>query len=106
MVDFYTTVLALQVTFENEWFVEFGVADNTFVSVADAARSSVPAGTGAGLTLSWEVSDLESAHASLAAAGGSPQPIARRFGADVFDVFDPAGNRIEFWSSSRPSAVE
>jgi len=105
-VAFYASVLGLPITFENDWFVEFRIGDNAFVSVADGSRSSVRPGDGAGLTLSWEVSDLEAAHASLAASGATPQPIAKRFGANVFDVFDPTGNRIEFWSSARPSTVE
>lgn len=100
VVAFYRDVLGLAVTFENEWFVEFAVHPGAHVSIADARRSSVRAGDGAGLTLSWQVMDVEAVRDTLAAAGASVGEIGTRFGSPVVDVFDPAGNRIEFWSGS------
>lgn len=99
-VEFYRERLRLEVTHENDWFVEFVVRPGSFVSVADASRSSIRSGDGAGLTLSWQVADLDAVRAALRDVGievGEPET---RFGARVFDVFDPAGNRIEFWSGS------
>lgn len=95
---FYRHALGLAVTFENDWFVEFAVCPGAFLSVADASRSSIRPGDGAGITLSWQVADITAVRSSLAATGVSVGEPTRRFGADVFDVFDPAGNRIEFWS--------
>lgn len=99
-VRFYRHALGLAVTFENDWFVEFAVRPGAFLSVADASRSSIRPGDGAGLTLSWQVADITAVRSSLADAGVAVGELGRRFGSDVFDVFDPAGNRIEFWSDS------
>lgn len=97
-VAFYRNELGLTVAFENDWFVEFAVHAGAFLSVADASQSSIRPGDGAGLTLSWQVADIAAVRSSLAEAGVAVGALTRRFGADVFDVFDPAGNRIEFWS--------
>jgi predicted enzyme related to lactoylglutathione lyase len=99
-VEFYRARLRLTVTFENDWFVEFAVHPGSFVSVADATRTSIGAGDGAGLTLSWEVADLDATRASLSDAGLDVGAPTVRFGARVFDVFDPSGNRIEMWSGA------
>lgn len=100
MVAFYRDALGFTVAFENDWFVEFAVHPGAFVSVADASRSSIRPGDGSGLTLSWQVSDVEIVRTSLSDAGVDVSDIARRFGARVVDVSNPAGNRIEFWSGS------
>ena len=68
-VGFYRDALGFEVVFENEWFVEFAVAAGAFVSVADASRSSIDPGTGAGLTLSFEVDDLQAVRDELAGSG-------------------------------------
>lgn len=100
VVAFYRDRLGLTVAFENDWFVEFAVHAGGFLSVANAARSSIRAGDGAGITLSWQVADVTDVRSAIAEAGVEVGDLSRRFGADVFDVFDPAGNRIEFWSES------
>lgn len=100
MVAFYRDTLGFSVAFENDWFVEFAVCPGAFVSVADAARSSIGAGDGSGVTLSWQVADVTAARSAIAEAGAAVGDLIRRFGADAFDVVDPAGNRIEFWSES------
>lgn len=100
-VGFYRDALGFEVVFENEWFVEFAVAAGAFVSVADASRSSIDPGTGAGLTLSFEVDDLQAVRDELAGSGVAAGQPTRRFGASTLDMCDPAGNRIEFWSRDR-----
>jgi uncharacterized glyoxalase superfamily protein PhnB len=56
---------------------------------------------GKGLTLTMEVEDIESAHVSLEEAGLHPQAIRdHAWGARVFYLHDPEGNRLEFWSPS------
>lgn len=97
-VAFYRTTLGLPVAFENDWFVEFGVGSDAFVSVADAARSSVAAGSGDGITLGLQVDDVQLVRSHLLGAGAEVGEVLRRWGADVLYVHDPAGNRLEFWS--------
>lgn len=97
-VEFYRDALALTVAFENEWFVEFALGSGAFVSVADAARSSIAPGRGDGITLSLQVDDVRAVRAELVSVGIEVGDAGVRWGADVLDVHDPAGNRIEFWS--------
>lgn len=99
-VRFYRDVLGLDVVFENDWFVELALGSAAFVSIADAARSSIAPGSGAGLTLSWRVADVAAARSALLDAGVEVGEIGTRWGAGVLDLFDPAGNRIELWSKA------
>lgn len=98
VVAFYREGLELEIAFENDWFVEFVTAPGAFLSVADAARSSIDAGEGAGLTLSWRVTDVAAERSRLQARSIDVGEIAIRWGAHVVDLFDPAGNRVELWS--------
>ena len=43
-VSFYQDTLKLAVTAQKDWFVEFRLRDRVYLSVADAGRTSVPAG--------------------------------------------------------------
>jgi predicted enzyme related to lactoylglutathione lyase len=99
VVEFYGQRLGLPVSFANDWFVEFELGAAGFVSVADAARASIVAGDGRGITLSWQVPDVTAARAELVERGVDVSAIGRRFEADVIDTHDPAGNRIELWSA-------
>lgn len=98
-VRFYRERLQFSVAFENDWFVEFRLNDNTFLSVADAARATIEAVDGQGVTLAWRVDDVHAAQAFCAAAGVATTAVQRRWGARVFYCHDPEGHRIEFWSS-------
>lgn len=98
-VEFYRTGLALPVTFENDWFVEFTLNSGARMSVADAARASIGSAAGQGVTLTLKVADLEVARSSLASRGLSPGSVTEHaWGARVFYLFDPDNHRIEFWS--------
>ncbi|MCA9982453.1 MAG: hypothetical protein KDD89_16535, partial [Anaerolineales bacterium] len=66
--------------------------------VADAARASVGATQGQGLTLTWQVADVAQAQAFLAAQGVTLTPLRRKWQALVCYCHDPAGNRLELWS--------
>ena len=99
-VSFYRDGLGLRVTFASDWFVELELAPNTFLSVADASRTSIEAGDGRGITLSWRVVDLAATRAALLARGIDVGPVTDRFGSPTADLFDPVGNRIELWSTS------
>ena len=98
VVDFYRIGLGLRATMERDWFVEFEVHSGAHLSVADASRASVAAGNGSGLTLSWCVDDVDVARARLTTRGIEASAVDTRWGARSFFVFDPAGNRIEFWA--------
>lgn len=99
-VAFYRDSLGLSVEYSNDWFVEFAVGSGAFVSVADAARTSIPAGDGAGVTMSWRVADVAAVRSALLDMGVDIGDVRMRWGANAVDVHDPAGNRIEFWSDA------
>jgi len=101
-VDFYHRQLGLRVTFSNEWFVEFALGDSSSLSIADASWATIAAAHGQGMTLSIEVSDLDGVRQRLVDVGAEPTALTQRFGSDVFDVHDPEGHRIEFWSRLVP----
>jgi catechol 2,3-dioxygenase-like lactoylglutathione lyase family enzyme len=103
VVEFYRDRLGLEVVYENDWFVELRLGRGSFVSVADASRSSIPPGSGAGLTLSWQVADVDRARTQLLDAGVDVGVLGTRWGARVLDLVDPAGNRVELWSQPAPS---
>lgn len=97
-VRFYTETLGLAINFANDWFVEFTLTEQARLSVADAARATVKSSGGQGLTVTLQVADSRLVHAQLTAAGAGPTPLKKRWGATVFYVTDPEGNRLEFWS--------
>lgn len=100
VVGFYRKGLGLRPTMERDWFVEFELHPGAHLSVADAARATITAGDGSGLTVSWRVDDIEAMRSSLVANAIEVSTVRSRWGADYINVFDPAGNRIEFWSDA------
>jgi predicted enzyme related to lactoylglutathione lyase len=102
-VDFYKTGFALPITTSTEWFVEFKLTKTSRLSVADESRTSIKSGSGRGITIGLQVRDIETTRAQLENAGLEPTAIKEIWGAKAFYVFDPEGNRIEFWSGRAKS---
>lgn len=99
-VDFYRRVLGLPVNVEKDWFVEFRLTDESFVSVANAARATIDTSAGQGLTLTLKVADIEAIHRRLLDAGIDVPPVRKHpWGALSFFCRDPEGYRLEFWQS-------
>jgi uncharacterized glyoxalase superfamily protein PhnB len=78
--------------------VEFKLIDNTFLSIANAAFTSIQSSKGSGITLSFQVENVDSAHRRLREIGIEVCPIKPIWGARAFYIFDPEGHRIELWS--------
>jgi catechol 2,3-dioxygenase-like lactoylglutathione lyase family enzyme len=97
-VAFYRDLLGFDVAHETDWFVEFRVTTDAFVSIADARRATIDAAGGKGVTLTLHTDALGETRALLDGRGVTTTPITRRWGADVFYCHDPEGHRIEFWS--------
>jgi predicted enzyme related to lactoylglutathione lyase len=97
-VHFYKQQLCLPVAFENDWFVEFCLTDTAFLSIANAARATITAVAGQGITLTWQVKQLEEIKKMLERKGTVTTPIREKWGAAVFYCHDPEGHRLEFWS--------
>ena len=97
-VAFYKTLLKLQVTTSREWFVEFKLNEASRLSIADEARTSIDSNGGKGITITMEIDDIEKKHLYLTEAGLNPTPIKNHaWGARVIHIYDPEGNRLEFW---------
>ena len=98
-VAFYQGGLGLEVAFENDWFVEFVLNSDSRLSVADTRRTSVQSANGRGITLTFKVENIFLTHRALQNRGLSPGRVDKHaWGADVFYLRDPDGNRIEFWA--------
>ena len=63
-VEFYGDTLGFDVTHENDWFVEFALGDGSHLSIANADRATIGATGGSGITLSWQVPDIDG-HATM-----------------------------------------
>ena len=68
------------------------------LSVANESRTSIESSGGKGLTVSLQVADIDQTRVELIEAGVTATPIKEVWGAKAIYVFDPEGNRIEFWS--------
>jgi catechol 2,3-dioxygenase-like lactoylglutathione lyase family enzyme len=97
-VKFYRDVLKLHVNHEAKWLVEFQLIDDTFLSIANTAFTTIQSSKGSGITLSFQVEDVDIAHHRLDETGIETGPIKTIWGARAFYIFDPEGHRIELWS--------
>ncbi|MBI9090393.1 MAG: VOC family protein [Desulfobacterium sp.] len=98
-VAFYKAQLGLEVTTSCEWFVEFKLNVAARLSIADEARTSIDSNRGKGITITLEVEDIETTHLYLSKVGLNPPPIKdHAWGAKLIHIYDPEGNRLEFWS--------
>jgi catechol 2,3-dioxygenase-like lactoylglutathione lyase family enzyme len=97
-VGFYRDVLGLPGNALSEWFVEFRLAPGTFVSIADAARATIAPAAEAGITLSWQVTDVVDFRRYLLDKGVAVDPLTKRWGARCFYFHDPEGHRLEAWT--------
>ena len=101
-VDFYRNGLGLPVLFENDWFVEFDFNSASRLSIADEQRASIKTSSGNGITLSLEVTDIQTYWEQMEKKSLNPTPIRKHpWNAKVFYLFDPEGHRIEIWQKIR-----
>jgi catechol 2,3-dioxygenase-like lactoylglutathione lyase family enzyme len=99
-VHFYRDVLQLAISFQkDDWFIEFVVNGAAHLSIADAAKCTIPPGSGVGLTLSFFVQDLRATQDIFTQHKIETTEIkAKGWRAPYFYVHDPEGTRIEFWT--------
>jgi catechol 2,3-dioxygenase-like lactoylglutathione lyase family enzyme len=97
-VRFYRDILGLEMLFSNDWFVEFSLNNHARLSIADETRATVKSSQGKGITISLQVEHLQKIFPYLEEKGYEPSPIKEIWGNKQFFVFDPEGNRIEFWT--------
>lgn len=100
-VSFYRDVLGFPVVHERKRFVEFRVAPHAHIGILRPLRPQASPDHHDRLILSLRVSDIEEAHARV--KGRCPELPAIRghaWGARLFEIRDPEGRRVEFWSPS------
>lgn len=103
-VFFYKNQLQLRAATALDWFVEFELTASARLSIADVSRTSQEACGGRGMTIAMEVEDIAATHLFLENAGLHPPAIRNHaWGARVFYIHDPEGNRLEFWSPKMES---
>lgn len=98
-VAFYRDQLRLPITHSTDWFVEFQVSEQAYLSIADSARATIQPGHGAGITLSWQVTNLPRLQQQLTALDIVTTPLKKKWGAQVLYFHDPEGNRLELWEA-------
>ncbi len=95
---FYRECLGLPVHFSTSWFVEFFLTATSRLSIADEKKASIKSCGGSGITIAFEVDDIETNYHSLLKMELRPSAIRQHlWNARVFYLFDPEGHRIEFW---------
>jgi catechol 2,3-dioxygenase-like lactoylglutathione lyase family enzyme len=106
-VHFYRELLGLPISFKkDDWFMELRISGFAHLSLADAARCTIAPSGGAGLTLSWCVTELEQLHDKLLHAGVRTTDIkSGGWRLPYFYAYDPEGTRIEFWSMGNNQAL-
>ena len=98
-VSFYQDDLKLPKTFASDWFVEFQLTGFAHLSIADERRATIKSSSGAGLTLTLQVADVDAAWRALKTADLDPEPVRDHpWGARTFFLFDPEGHRLEIWA--------
>lgn len=96
-VAFYRDILAFPIAFQNDWFVEFQLTDQAYLSIADESRASIHSVGGQGITLSWQIANLSAMRGTLIERNIVVSEIHQQWGASVFYLHDPEGHRIELW---------
>ncbi|MBL8164032.1 MAG: VOC family protein [Anaerolineae bacterium] len=96
-VAFYRDVLEFFVSHQTDWFVEFQLTNGVYLSIADERRATIQSVDGQGITLSWQVADVDATHNALQQQGIEVTSIRQKWGGRLFYLLDPEGHRIEFW---------
>ncbi len=96
-VKFYCDVLNFEINHQTDWFVEFQLVGDTYLSIANVEYASIKSVGGDGITLSWQVEDVESVYHLLNKLGVKTSQIKRIWGVKAFYFFDPEGHRVELW---------
>lgn len=99
-VSFYHSLLKLPVLTSLDWFIEFKISDTSRLSFADKSKTSIESNDGKGITLTFEVDDIQNTLSNLIQMGLENVVIKDHpWGAQVIHIHDPEGNRVEFWTA-------
>ena len=96
-VTFYRKTFGFPVSYQTDWFVEFQLTTHAYLSIADESRASIQSVGGQGVTLSWQVPNLQEMFNAFQKQNISVGAIQKKWGAFQFYLHDPEGHRIELW---------
>lgn len=94
---FYRDVFNFPITYQNDWFVEFQLSSDAYLSIADESRASIQSVHGQGITLSWQIPNVSEMHFLLMQRNITVSSISEKWSASLFYLHDPEGHRIELW---------
>lgn len=96
-VGFYEHIIQLPVSHRTDWFIEFALSSDAYLSIADKRRATIKSVAGQGITLAWQVDNIQAMQEMLAERNIPTTPLKQRWGAHVIYFHDPEGHRIELW---------
>jgi len=96
-VTFYRETFGFPVSYQTDWFVEFQLTTHAYLSIADESRAGIQSVGGQGVTLSWQVPNLQEMFNAFRKQNISTGGIQKKWGAYLFYLHDPEGHRIELW---------
>ena len=97
-VAFYRNVFDFPISYQNDWFVEFQLTDDAYLSMADESRCQYSKRRRARASrLSWQIANLSAMHAILLKQNITVSAIRLKWRASLFYLHDPEGHRIELW---------
>jgi catechol 2,3-dioxygenase-like lactoylglutathione lyase family enzyme len=100
-IAFYRDILGFSVVFTNEIFVEVQPATGARIGLMNASRTRWPASCSESFILSFRVANIDETHQSLQRELSGIGAIEDHpWGARLFEIKDPDGRRIEFWSDA------
>lgn len=99
-LSFYRNILGFPINLEKEWFVELAVTETSFLSIANEKRASIKSSGGGGITLAFQVEDVDQVRKRVCDAGIQAGPVKdHEWGARLFYMQDPEGHRVEIWTA-------
>lgn len=103
-VTFYKECFDLKPAFSNDWFIEFELSENSYLSVADDKKANIKSGSGVGITISFEVDNIDEIWQAFNGKGLTVEKVKNHpWGGRAFFIYDPEGTRLEIWSTEKNS---
>jgi len=103
-VSFYRDVLGFRIVEKRDRFVEFEVTGGARIGILRPLNPPARQRGHDSVILSFRVADIEETHAELKSRCAElPAVREHPWGARVFELRDPEGWRLEFWSSEGSS---
>ncbi|HPD60871.1 MAG TPA: VOC family protein [Thermodesulfobacteriota bacterium] len=98
-ISFYRDILGFPVVFDNNILVELEPTPNARIGLMDVSRTKRNVTEPETIVLSFQVADIEKTYILLREkSGDTVERKEHRWGAQVVELRDPEGRRVEFWS--------